>query len=80
MNSQSQSSMKKVIYPIIKGILTSLAMAIAVYVFLGFFSGIASPTRLTASLAFLGFGLLATIVIGLNAYLSHKRPSTSRPS
>jgi hypothetical protein len=55
-------------------------MAIAVYAFLGLFSGIASPIRLTAALAFLGFGLLATIVIGVNSYLSHKRPSTPKSS
>jgi hypothetical protein len=75
-NAQSQAGAKRIIYQIVKGILISLAMAIAVYVFLGFFSGIASSTRFTASLAFLAFGLLSTIVIGINAYLSHKGSST----
>ena len=75
MNPEFQSGWKKIIYTVLKCILTSIAMAIAVYVFLGFFSGIASHARLTAALAFLGFGLLATIVIGVNAYLSHKRSS-----
>ena len=70
MNTASAPSTWRVI---LQGILISLAMGIAVYLFLGLFSGIASSTRWWASVAFLAFGLGATTLIGINGYLSRRQ-------
>ena len=72
MNAQSSSTSAKIWSPVFQGILTNLAMAAAVYALLGFFSGVGSSTRWIASLVFLAFGLLVTVVIGVSAYLDRR--------
>lgn len=72
----TSSRAKPILYAVLKGLLISVTMAVAVYLFLLLFPGITSSARMTASLAFLGFGLLSTAVIAINAYLSPKDPTT----
>ena len=77
MDATSQSAVRTVGIAVLKGSLISAAMAVAAYLFLTLFPGITESTRLTASLVFLVFGLVATIIIGVNAYLSRKSSITS---
>jgi hypothetical protein len=64
--------------PIVKATLASLGMALGVYLFLGFFSGIESKTRWIASLGFLAFGALGTAIVAINAYLSRKEEQSGQ--
>jgi hypothetical protein len=77
MNATSQSAVRIVGIAVLKGAVISVAMAVAAYLFLKLFSGITESTRLTASLVFLIFGLVATVIIGVNAHLSRKSSTTS---
>jgi len=68
----NESTVRIVGIAILKGAAISAGMAVAAYVFLELFSGITDSMRLIVSLVFLTFGLIATVIVGVNTFLSRK--------